>query len=90
VVAGLLAAEAARRNDARRRGQWWTLARQAAAILRERFGVQQVAVIGDLVRFAPLHYWSRLTLVVWDSLAERATIAVALATVSRAPDRSNP
>jgi hypothetical protein len=34
-------------------------------LLRERFGVQRVAVIGDLVRPAPLGFWSELTLVAW-------------------------
>jgi Uma2 family endonuclease len=84
-VAGLLAAEAAHRHDAGRRDHWWTLARQAADILRERFGVRQVAVIGDLVRPAPLHYWSQITLVVWDMPKNLVAVYVALAAVSRDP-----
>jgi hypothetical protein len=84
-VAGLLAEEAARRHDAGRRDQWWTLARQAADILRERFGVRQVAVIGDLVRPAPLHYWSRITLVVWDMPEDYVAVYVAMHAVSRDP-----
>lgn len=82
-VAGLLAEEAARRHDAGRRDHWWTLARQAADILCERFGVRQVALIGDLVRFAPLHYWSVISLVVWDMPENRVPVYVALAAVSR-------
>jgi hypothetical protein len=33
-------------------------------LLRERFGVAQVVVLGDLVRPTPLHFWSELTLIV--------------------------
>jgi hypothetical protein len=40
----------------------------AAALLRERFGAQRVAVIGDLVRPEPLGFWSELTLVAQRSL----------------------
>jgi hypothetical protein len=65
------------------RDTWWTLARQAADILRERFGVRQVALIGDLVRSAPLHYWSRITLVVWDMPENRLAVHLALTVVSR-------
>ncbi len=65
-VAALLAEEHARLSDAGRRDAWWSVARQAAALLRERFGVSRVAVIGDLLRSEPLGYWSELTLVVWD------------------------
>ena len=84
-VAGLLAEEAARRHDAGRRDHWWTLARQASEILRERFGVRQVGVIGDLVRSAPLHYWSQITLVIWDMPKDLVAVYVAIHAVSRDP-----
>jgi Uma2 family endonuclease len=64
-VAGMLAEEEARRHDTGRRDVWWARAREAAELLRAQAGVQRVAVIGDLVRAAPLHYWSELTLVIW-------------------------
>ena len=84
-VAGLLAEEAARRHDAGRRDHWWTLARQASEILRERFGVRQVAVIGDLVRPVPLHYWSQISLVIWDMPKNDLAVYVAMSAVSRDP-----
>lgn len=65
-VAGLLAEEEARQQDAGRRDAWWSAARQVAELLRERFGIRRLAVIGELVRPAPLHYWSEITLVAWD------------------------
>jgi len=65
-VAALLAQEQARLSDAGWRDAWWSVARQAAALLRERFGVSRVAVIGDLLRPDALGYWSELNLVVWD------------------------
>jgi len=65
-VAALLAEEQAQLNDAGRRDVWWSVARRAAALLPERFGVSRVAAIGDLLRAEPISYWSELTLVVWD------------------------
>lgn len=65
-VAALLEEAEARRHDAARRDAWWGRAREAAALLRERFGVQRVVILGDLVRPEPLHFWSELTLVVSD------------------------
>ena len=57
---------------------WWHVAQQAAKVLRDHFGVQRVAVIGDLVRPEPLHFWSEMTLVAWglpqDHYAIRACI----------------
>jgi Uma2 family endonuclease/predicted nucleotidyltransferase len=63
-VAALQEEEEAHRHDAARRDAWWGRARAAAALLRERFGVQRVVILGDLVRSEPLHFWSELTLVV--------------------------
>jgi hypothetical protein len=42
-------------------------------------------VIGDLVRSVPLHYWSQITLVVWDMPKNDGAVYVALAAVSREP-----
>jgi hypothetical protein len=64
-VNALAEADEARRSDASRKTKWWSLARRAAAFLRERHGMGRLAVIGDLVRAEPLNCWSDLTLVVW-------------------------
>lgn len=53
-------------RDNERKAAWWKLARQAAALLRETYGVTRVGVIGDLVRSQPLDYWSEIVLVAWD------------------------
>ncbi|MEI8305838.1 MAG: hypothetical protein WCF99_02120, partial [Chloroflexales bacterium] len=50
--------------DAARCDTWWGRAREAAALLCERFSAQRVVILGDLVRPEPLHFWSELTLVV--------------------------
>jgi hypothetical protein len=62
---GLQHADEHRQQDSQRRERWWQLARQAAQQLRENTGVSRVAVIGDLTRAEPLHFWSELLLVVW-------------------------
>jgi hypothetical protein len=64
-VAGLLAEEAARQHDAGRRDHWWQVARQAATLLRAQFGIERIALIGDLLDEQPLNFWSGLTLVAW-------------------------
>ena len=64
-VAALHAEKQAQQSDLGRRDAWWGVARQAAALLQERFGMARVAVIGDLLHSAPLTYWSNLTLVTW-------------------------
>jgi Uma2 family endonuclease len=84
-VAALLADERNQLNDAGRRDAWWSVARQAAALLRERFGVQRVAVIGDLVRPAPLGFWSEITLVAWGQPKEYYTIYQAFDELAREP-----
>jgi Uma2 family endonuclease len=63
-VAALVEQAEAHRHDAARRDAWWGRAREAATLLRERFAVQRVVVLGDLVHQEPLHFWSELTLVV--------------------------
>lgn len=65
-VAGLQKAELDLLSDAKRKAGWWQLARNVAARLREECGVRRIAVIGDLTRPEPLHFWSELSLVVWD------------------------
>ncbi len=65
-VSGLAEAERALADDGARKARWWELARRAAAALRARRGVKRVAVIGALTRPEALHFWSELSLVVWD------------------------
>lgn len=84
-VAALLAQEQDQLNDAGRRDVWWGIARQAAALLRERFGAQRVAVIGDLVRPEPLGFWSELTLVAWGLPKNHYAIYQALDELAREP-----
>jgi hypothetical protein len=84
-VAALLAEEQDQLNDAGHRDAWWNVARQAAALLRERFGVQRVAVIGDLVRPQPLGFWSELTLVAWGLPKDHYAIYQALDALAREP-----
>ncbi|BAC91753.1 gll3812 [Gloeobacter violaceus PCC 7421] len=58
-------------QDTEHKAQWWHLVRQAAAMLRENFGIVRLGVIGDLVRSQPLNYWSDVTLVAWDAPQQR-------------------
>ena len=55
-------------HDAERKGKWWAIAQQAAAILRTDFGVDRLGVIGDLPMAQPLNYWSGITLMYWETL----------------------
>jgi len=50
---------------AQRHQQAWVLARRAAALLRERFGVNRVFVFGSLVRGDLFHAHSDVDLAVW-------------------------
>jgi predicted nucleotidyltransferase len=45
--------------------QAWALARQAAALLRERFGVERIAAFGSLVHPELFHAQSDVDLAVW-------------------------
>jgi Uma2 family endonuclease len=65
-VAALMQVEQDRGTEAARRQHWWEIARQAAALLRERFGLRKLVVIGDLVRAVPLNVWSMITLIALD------------------------
>jgi len=84
-VAALLEEEEARRHDAARRDAWWGRARAVAALLRERFSVQRVVVLGDLVRPEPLHFWSELTLVVSGLPSHSSDMYTALGGLGREP-----
>jgi hypothetical protein len=70
-IAALLKAEKDRAEDSARRRQWWAAARHAAALLREKFGYNRMAVMGDLVRTEPLNIWSSIDLVVFDQADSR-------------------
>ncbi|NJO83881.1 MAG: Uma2 family endonuclease [Blastochloris sp.] len=85
-VAALLAEEIAVQRDAARREQWWQRAHEAAALLRERFGVRQVVVLGDLMRPEPLHFWSELTLVVSGLPRSSYEVYTALQALGDAPE----
>lgn len=65
-VAALIETEVNELNDAARKAEWWKIAKQAAALLREKHGAKRLAVTGDLVRPQPLNFWSEITLVVYD------------------------
>jgi Uma2 family endonuclease len=65
-VKALLETEAFTLGDTERKAAWWKLAHQAAAMLREKYGVTRLGVIGDLVKPEPLNFWSEITLVAWD------------------------
>lgn len=49
----------------RRYQQAWDLARRAAALLKERFGVRQVAAFGSLAHEELFHHRSDVDLAVW-------------------------
>ena len=56
-------------HQERRRERAWQLARQAASLLKEEYGVQRVVVFGSLThpdRFTP---WSDVDLAAWDLTA---------------------
>jgi len=48
-----------------RRSRAWALARRAADILRERFGVKRVVVFGSLIHKGCFTPWSDVDLAVW-------------------------
>lgn len=48
-----------------RRSRAWALARRAAGILRERFGVKRVVVFGSLIHKGCFTLWSDVDLAVW-------------------------
>ena len=50
-------------GDRARKDEWWKTVRRATALLRDKFNVSRVTVIGDLVHSEPLNMWSSVTLV---------------------------
>ena len=48
-----------------RREQAWQLARQAAALLKNEFGVERVVVFGSLVHEGRFTQWSDVDLAAW-------------------------
>lgn len=60
-----------------RREEAWSVARVAAAALRERFGATRVVVFGSLTRPARFTRWSDIDLAAWGVPAERSYQAVA-------------
>ena len=72
----MLTAEEEEDRDAARKQDWWRIAREAAALLRERFGAHQVAVVGDLVRDRPLNYWSEIELITQDLSSSAVSEAI--------------
>jgi predicted nucleotidyltransferase len=53
------------RHLMQRHEQAWALARQAAALLRERFGAERIAAFGSLVHPELFHAQSDVDLAVW-------------------------
>ncbi len=58
-------------EDGTRKADWWQLAHQAAAMLREKYGMTRLGVIGDLVHPTPLNYWSKIEIVTWETPERR-------------------
>jgi uncharacterized protein len=48
-----------------RKERAWSLARQAGAMLKDRFGASRVVVFGSLVREGAFTLWSDIDLAVW-------------------------
>lgn len=65
-VSALLETATFIRDDRERKAAWWQIAHQAAAMLREKYGITRLGVIGDLVRSEPLNYWSEIEIVCWE------------------------
>lgn len=64
----------------RRRRQAWRVARQAAQLLRERYGASKVALFGSLAHDAWFTPWSDIDLAAWGIPPERFYSAVAAVT----------
>ena len=54
-----------RKRLERRREQAWALARQAAKLLKEKYGVQRVVVFGSLTHPDRFTLWSDVDLAAW-------------------------
>jgi predicted nucleotidyltransferase len=64
----------------RRRRQAWRVARQAAQLLRERYGASKVVLFGSLAHDAWFTSWSDIDLAAWGIPPERFYSAVATVT----------
>jgi predicted nucleotidyltransferase len=62
-----------------RRTRAWTLARQAAELLKKRFGVRRVVVFGSLARGGCFTRWSDVDLAAWGLRPEHTFQAMGLA-----------
>jgi len=69
--------QAEQQQLAERRQRAWELARQAAELLRERFGVQRVVVFGSLVHEGRFTQWSDVDLAAWGLTAKNWLKAMA-------------
>jgi predicted nucleotidyltransferase len=58
--------EEEQRERARREERAWDLARQAAALLRKRFGATRIVVFGSLVQPGMFTLWSDVDIAAWD------------------------
>ncbi len=54
-----------RAEQAQRRERAWQLARQAAELLRENFGVERVVLFGSLIQEGRFTRWSDVDLAAW-------------------------
>ncbi|MDY7080699.1 MAG: nucleotidyltransferase domain-containing protein [Chloroflexota bacterium] len=61
-----LRAQAERRALTERRQRAWELARRAARLLRDNYGVRRVVVFGSLIHEERFTSWSDVDLAVWD------------------------
>jgi hypothetical protein len=61
-VAGMQSHQRKMREQAALRERWWDKARQVAQMLRDKYGVTRIGVVGDLLEPYPLNYWSVLEL----------------------------
>lgn len=67
-------------QGAERRARALELARRAARLLRERFGVEQVVAFGSLVHIEWFSRWSDIDLAAWNIPADQFFRAVAAVT----------
>lgn len=85
-VSALLETPAFIHNDTERKAAWWQLARQAAAMLREKYGMTRLGVIRDLVCLDPLNYWSEIEIVSWELERSNYQVYQDLSLLSQNPE----
>jgi uncharacterized protein len=71
--------EAERRTLAAREKRAWELARQAAAALRQQFGVERVVVFGSLIHPGCFTPWSDVDIAAWGLRPEDTFRAIGVA-----------